>query len=115
MALTILAIGLLGVASMHLSALHNNTMGNLMTQATLLAQKKMEELKNTADVTSLSDGTESGIDLAGVSGGKFDRAWAVTNPLGGNATRQIQVTVQWSHGAVNRQVVLASFTQGQGI
>ena len=54
------------------------------------------------------------IDENGNAGGIFTRSWVVTNPLGGGASRQIQVTVSWTKGGPNRSVVLTSITRGNG-
>ena len=114
-AMAILAIGMMAVISMQFSAVRNNTKGDLITQATLLAKQKMEELKSLSSVTTLTSGSENDIDQSGQSGGIFDRSWTITNPLGGSATRQLAVTVIWSHRGINSSVVLRSITEGNGI
>ena len=115
-ALAIFSIGILAVASMQLWNVKNNTTGNITTLATLLARAQMEQLKNVADVTTLASGADPNnpIDENGNAGGIFTRSWVVTNPLGGGATRQIQVTVSWTKGGPNRSVVLTSITRGNG-
>lgn len=45
-ALSIFAIGFLAVGKMVISATRNNTRSNIITQATLLATQKIEELKS---------------------------------------------------------------------
>ncbi len=114
-AMAILAIGMMAVISMQLSAVRNNTKGDLITQATLLAKQKMEQLKSVGSVTTLTDGSESDIDQSGQSGGIFDRSWTIANPLGGSATRQLAVTVEWAHRGISSSVVLRSITEGSGI
>ena len=115
-AMAIFSIGILAVASMQLWNVKNNTTGNITTLATLLARDQMEQLKNVADVTTLASGTDPNnpVDENGNAGGIFTRSWVVTNPLGGSATRQIQVTVSWTKGGPNRSVVLTSITRGNG-
>ena len=114
-AMAILAIGMMAVISMQLSAAKNNTKGDLITQATLLAKQKMEELKSVSSVSTLTDGSENDIDQSGASGGIFDRSWTITNPLGGSSTRQLAVTVVWSNRGISSSVVLRSITEGSGI
>jgi type IV pilus assembly protein PilV len=114
-ALTIFSIGILAIAQLQISAVHNNTNGNLATQATMLAEAQIENLKNTSDVTLLADGVETGIDQNGATGGIYTRTTAITNPLGGDFSRQIQVTVQWVRNGRLRRVVLKTLTQGGGI
>jgi type IV pilus assembly protein PilV len=115
MAMAILSIGILAVASLQISAVHNNGMGNLITQATMLAQEKMESLKNTANITALTNGSDTNIDHYGESGGIFDRSWTISNPLGGSSSRQIEIAVQWSKRGINRNVILAAITRGEGL
>ena len=114
-AMAILAIGMMAVISMQLSAVRNNTKGDLITRATLLAKQKMEELKSVSSVTTLTNGSEDDIDQSGQSGGIFDRSWTITNPLGGSATRQLAGTVEWAYRGVSSSVVLRSITEGSGI
>ena len=114
-ALAIFSIGILAIAQLQISAVRNNTNGNLATQATMLAEAQIENLKNTSDVTLLTDGVETGIDQNGASGGIYTRTTAITNPLGGDFSRQIQVTVQWVRHGRLRRVVLKTLTQGGGI
>lgn len=114
-ALAIFSIGILAIAQLQISAVRNNTSGNLATQATLLAEAQIENLKNTANITLLADSVESGIDQNGASGGIYTRTTTITNPLGGNFSRQIQVTVQWVRDGRLRRVNLTTLTQGNGI
>jgi len=115
MAMTIFSVGILAVASLQISAVHNNGLGNLITQATMLAQEKMESLKSTDDITALTDGSDTDIDHYGDSGGIFDRSWTISNPLGGSSSRQIEIAVQWNKRGVNRKVILAAITRGEGL
>ncbi len=115
MAMAILSIGILAVATLQISAVQNNGLGNLITQATMLAQEKMESLKSSDDITALTDGSETNIDHYGESGGIFDRSWTISNPLGGSSSRQIEIAVQWSRRGINRNVILAAITRGEGL
>jgi type IV pilus assembly protein PilV len=114
-ALAIFSIGILAIAQLQFSAVRNNTTGNLATQATMLAEAQIENLKNTGDVTQLTDSVEAGIDQNGASGGIYTRTTTITNPLGGDFSRQIQVNVRWVRNGRMRQVVLKTLTQGSGI
>ena len=114
-AIGVFSIGILAVASMQLWNTKNNTTGNIMTQATMLARAQIEQLKNASDPATLSNGSDPGlIDANGNPGGIFSRAWTVTNPLGGNTSRRIQVTVNWNRRGQNRSVVLTTITRGNG-
>lgn len=115
-AMAIFAIGILAIAQLQLWNVKNNTTGNITTMATMLAREQMEALKNAADVTTLSDGSDPNnpIDADGNPGGIFTREWHVSNPLGGNTSRHLRVTVSWIRRGQNRSVVLTSITRGNG-
>lgn len=115
MAMGVFAVGALTVSTLLVSSYQNNQSGNQITQATLLAETKMEELKNTSDISLLVDEDEANIDQDGQAGGRFTRTTRITNPLGGNFSRQIQVTVNWTSKGRNRLVVFTSMTHGNGI
>jgi len=116
LAMGIFAIGILAVAQLQMWNVKNNTTGNITTMATMLARQQMETLKNVADVTSLSSGSDPNnpIDADGKHGGLFSRSWTVSNPLGGNTSRHLAVTVSWNRQGQNRSVILTSITRGNG-
>ena len=114
--LAIFTIGILAVASMQYWSVHNTTAGNILTQATHLARAQMENMKNASDMTTLTSASDANnpMDEDGNPGGIFTRSWAVTNPLGGSTSRQIQVSVSWSRLGRNRSVVLTTISRGNG-
>jgi prepilin-type N-terminal cleavage/methylation domain-containing protein len=114
-AMGVFSIGSLTVSQLLIVSLQNNNIGNQITQAAMLAESRMEELKNTEDVTILVNSVESSIDLYGQPGGIYTRTTAITNPLGGNFSRQVVVTVRWVSKSRLRRVILSSFTHGNGI
>lgn len=116
--IAIFAVGFLAVATLVFSATRNNTNGNLLTQANMLARQKLEQLKNTADITTLpatlttfSDGP---LDGSGNPGGIYTRTWTIQDALTYNTSREIQVTVNWTWRGQNRSVVLSTLTKGNG-
>lgn len=104
-AITILTIGLLAVATMQVSAIHGNKMGNDVSRAIFLAQDKLEELKNSADITIVPTG---GGDQTGI----FNRNWQI-GPSGTNS-RSVTVTVSWITGGNNHSVALNTISRGGG-
>ena len=46
--ISIFAIGMLAVAKMQMATVRNTTLGNVISQATMLANQKMEEVKTTS-------------------------------------------------------------------
>jgi Tfp pilus assembly protein PilV len=117
-AIAIFSIGFLAVATMVFSATRNNTRGNILTQANMLARQQMEKLKNTPDITKLASdpttSTESGIDANGDPGGIYTRTTTIEDTLGSNTSRVVEVTVSWSRQGQNRSVVLKTITKGNG-
>ena len=116
--IAIFAIGFLAVATLVFSATRNNTNGNLLTQANMLARKQLEQLKSTPDITTLpaalttfSDGPWDG---SGNPGGIYTRTWTIQDALGFNTSREIQVTVNWTRRGQNRSIVLSTLTKGNG-
>jgi Tfp pilus assembly protein PilV len=117
--IAIFAVGFLAVATLVFSATRNNTNGNLLTQANMLAREKMEELKSTPDITTLPDDAELEFsdgpwDGSGNPGGIYTRTWTIQDALGSNTSREIQVTVNWAWRGRNRSVVLSTLTKGNG-
>jgi len=103
--LIILAVGLLAIGGLQVSAVQGNTFGSHLTQATVLAQNKLEELKNLPyHYPKLSSGqpsqqiTESGI--------AYTIGYDVTAL--GNTMKRITTTVRWvdrGHHMVNLSAI----------
>ena len=111
--ISIFAIGMLAVARMQILSVRNTTVGNLTSQATMLAHQKMEEVKTTAFADLVANEVENNIDEEGNAGGIFNRTTTITvptPPLDAHA-RQVQVQIQWNaaHGG-NRTFTLNSLT-----
>ena len=107
-AMAIFSIGVLGVGTMILSTSRNNTNGNIMTEATMLARAKLEEKKRAADagnLTAADDEAIANIDMQGNAGGIYNYECDVS-PQGDSL--RIQVTVSWSRKGQNRSVVLTT-------
>ncbi len=114
-AMGVFSIGALTISQLLILSLQNNKIGNQTTQATMLAEAQMEELKSAKDVTTLANSVESSIDQYGQPGGIYTRTTTITNSLGGNYSRQVVVTVRWFGKGRLRRVLLSSLTHGNGI
>lgn len=115
-AMVILGIGILSVMSLQYVVTNGTTNSNAVTQEMMLAQTLMEQYKNVADPTSLSNASLVGVDQAGeVGAGPYNVDLAVTNPLGGNASRFISITVTKNGGIGGHELILQSVTHGSGI
>lgn len=116
--IAIFSVGFLAVATLVLSVSRNNTTGNQVTEANMLAREQLERLKNTpdisllpADLTTFSDGP---MDGNGNPGGIYSRTWTIQDALEFNTSREIKVTVSWTSRGRNRSVVLSTITKGNG-
>lgn len=109
-AIAIFAIGFMAVATLVFAAARNNTNGNILTQANMLAREKMEELKSKTDLTEL-DTSEAPETV----GGMFTRTWTASDPFTSGTSRYIQVIVSWTRKGKNQQVVMETITKGKGI
>jgi type IV pilus assembly protein PilV len=110
---SIFAIGLLGVAALQMHAVRNTSIGNVTSQATMLANQKMEQVKATAFDDLVVNEVENNIDPDGNAGGIYNRTTTITTPAAplDAYMRQVQVQVQWdaAHGG-NRTVTVNSLT-----
>jgi prepilin-type N-terminal cleavage/methylation domain-containing protein len=140
-AMAILSICMMAAVSMHFGTARNNTNGNIITQANMLAKTQLETLKNLdiCDLPRLGaacpnpvPGTVYGlyagpgrgeiVDLSsiplispdGQNGGIFRRYWTIERLENTNA-RRITVTVEWDRFGRQRSVVISSITKGSGV
>ena len=91
--LIILAIGLLAIATMQITSTKGSYFSSNVTQATILAQDKMEYLKNLSyGDSNLSSGQH---DEGTISGTIYSRQHNVVEDEG-NSMKTINVTVHWT-------------------
>jgi type II secretory pathway pseudopilin PulG len=116
-ALAIFSIGVAGLGTLMLSTSANNTAANILTQATLLAVERLENLKMES-IPDLTTGSYSDpnnpVDARGRSGGIFHRTWVIEDPVGYDTARRIRVTVNWNRSGANRTIELTTITRGDG-
>jgi prepilin-type N-terminal cleavage/methylation domain-containing protein len=120
-AMAILGMGMVAAVSMHFGTARNNTNGNIITQANMLAKTQLETLKSLNIAGLVQGGPFPSTDLSsiplispdGQNGGIFRRYWTIEN-LGTDA-RRITVTVEWGRLGSQRRVVFASNTKGNGV
>ena len=115
-AIAIFSIGFLAVSTLVVSAARNNTRGNMLTQANMLARQQLEQLKNTLNIGDLEPTIieERGINANGDPGGIYTRTTKIEDPLDSSTSRLIEVTVDWTWQGQNRSVVLKTITKGNG-
>lgn len=91
--LIILSIGLLGIAGMQITSVKGNSFSNNLTQASFVAQDRLEHLKNLPITNPIFASTQTYNESAvNISGQTFNRSYRVTV----NGTlRTITYTVTW--------------------
>ena len=97
--LVLLAIGLLAVVGMQLASVRGNSSSSNLTQASILAQHKLETLR-TLDLTD-ANLTAGHYDTAATGDGPipntiFSREYDVTD---GTDIKTITITVRWNDGS----------------
>ena len=91
-ALVVLAIGLLAITAMQIISTKGGYFSNNVTQATIFAQDKLENLKNLSyGNPQLASGQH---DEGEMSGTVFSRQYNIVEDTG-NSFKTITVTVQW--------------------
>jgi type IV pilus assembly protein PilV len=112
-ATVILSVGLLALINLQWMAIRGNSDSKEMTRAIFLAEKKIEEFKNTP-YSSLEIGTHQDtsnpMNGLGQPGGIFSRSWTIQSYLSSSYMKQITVIVNWtlkgqSHNATYQTVV----------
>jgi len=111
-ALTILAVGLLTLATMQLEALRGGRSGASDTFATALAQDKMEELQRmswaSADLAATGNWVTAQTETHPVNGQTYLVDWKVDDVVA-DWTRSIDVRVRWDGPRrSNRSRILSS-------
>jgi prepilin-type N-terminal cleavage/methylation domain-containing protein len=110
-AMAVFAIGFLAVGTMVLSTTRNNTTGDIITQATMLARERIEFLKSLP-IEQMEEQCAEGIEpehLAGI----FKRICEVDTSFSGSSNI-IEVKVSWHRQGKDREVVLKTLTRGNG-
>jgi type IV pilus assembly protein PilV len=96
-AITLLAIGMMALATLQSSGIRGNDLGNRTTQALALAQDKLEELINADAIgQAIGAGTDNNIDETGSAGGIFSRSWLVQTDVPAPNEDTIVITVSWN-------------------
>ena len=101
--LFVLAVGLLGLAGLHLAAMQSDTLGQQATLASNLAKDKLAELQ---EAEQLIDGTDQYID--GDNGVTYTRQWIVQSDISREDMIAVQVQVSWEGSMVDRCVTVSS-------
>lgn len=106
-AVTILAIGLLALAGLQITAIQGNSFANTVSQATALAEDRIEEIRNM-DYADIVFASNPFIE-ANVDGTIYTRETSVETDTPRPDLKQVEVTVRWQtnrrHQIVLRTIV----------
>lgn len=94
-AVTLLSIGLLGMAGLTVGIMRGNTMSNHVTTATALAQERMEDIKRLG-YSAISESTEDYGSITGYPEHRRVTVIDVDTPNVGMKT--VTITVSWDSG-----------------
>ena len=105
--LGLMAVAVMGLNSLAVSAVRNNLSARLIDNATLLAQQKIEQVKRNGFAAAVPGTTvESSLDAASNPGGGYRRTTTIaTGALG--TTRTVTVTITYTDYGM-RQVSVAT-------
>jgi prepilin-type N-terminal cleavage/methylation domain-containing protein len=113
--LLILTIGILSLGSLQVTAIQGNRASKNLTTANVLAERKMEEFKNTsfASLVLMNNHADpnnplnsDGLGGSGTTGRMFNRAWTIEAYAGSANMKRIIVTVAWPEGGRTRSTSL---------
>lgn len=114
-AISILTVGLLAVASMQISAIQGNSLAGRLTTGTSLAQDKIEELlllPYTFTFTHpdlIDNNTHGGPHVEPNPPSGYTIRWDVTDNIPFGNTKSITVTVTWRDKGVYKTTTLSSY------
>ncbi len=95
-ALTILTIGLLGLAGLHIAAIQGNVSGFKISTAAAVAQERIEELKaldaSAADLTAGAHADDGNQVVQGIT---YNRSYTIQDNTPVTGTSTITLTVTW--------------------
>ncbi len=101
--LGLMAVAIMGLNSLVISAIRNNLSARLVEQATWLAGQKMEQIKHDGYAAAVPGTTvESRLNAAGQPGGGFQRTTVVSAGTVAS-TRAVNVVMMWTDRSM-RQV-----------
>lgn len=100
-ALLLTAVAVMGILGVYLAEVRASSYTRHATEAAILAQDKLEQLRT--QVAATSSGSDVNINERGASPGLYTRSWTVTLASG---CADIVVAMTWSEDGVAKQFVL---------
>lgn len=111
MAMTIFAVGFLAIGTMVIWTTRNNTTGNIVTHATMMARERIEFLKSLP-IDEMVNQCLPTMDPE-IIGQIYERKCAVDTSYSATANI-ITVNVSWNRRGKKREVELETLTKGNG-
>lgn len=111
-AVTILAVGLLAVAGLQTTAIKGNSHGNTISQATSLAEDRIETIRNT-DYDAIVFAPNPFIE-SNLNGTMYTRETFVETDTPMPDLKRVTVTVSWPANNSTRRVVLQTIIANGG-
>ena len=115
-ALVILAIGLLGLAGLHIAAIRGNVSGFKLSTASAIAQERIEELKALDPASAaLSAGDHADDGNVAVQGIVYSRGYTIQNNTPVTGTSTILFTISWTEpgtGTARSSRLFTRFVRG---
>ena len=111
MAMTIFAIGFLAIGTMVIWTTRNNTTGNIVTSATMMARERIEFLKSLPIDQMVNECLDT-LEPE-VIGQIYERECDVDTSHSATANI-IRVKVSWNRKGEKREIELATLTKGNG-
>jgi len=102
-ALFVLAVGLLGLAGLHLVAMQSDSLGQQATLASNLAKNKLAELQ---EAEQLTDGVDQYVDKD--NGVTYTRQWMVQSDVSQEDMMAVRVQVSWQGSIVDRCITVST-------
>lgn len=110
-AAVLLTFGVLAAITVETSCIHGTSLASHLDEATALAQARLEQLRATADPTTLANSTENNLTPEGTAGGLYTRSASIATGPTANS-RWVTVTVSWNGAFGSQQVTLQGIAKG---
>jgi len=100
-AISLFTFGLLGSTALTVTVIKGNHLAKKVTEATILAQDKVEELKRLSYTDSQLAAGDHPNDLAGTDWDYYTREWNVQDDIPTQDMKTITVTVNWTDTSIH--------------
>lgn len=113
-AILLTVIAVMGIVGLMRAESRSANRSRHLSEASVLAQGKMEELRATTSFSTTTSGTSSDaspVDVQGVTGGIFTRAWSWAPNATITAAYNYTTTVSWTEDGTATSVTMIGIRQ----